>query len=69
MLESIEKNSVKGVVFILQKFCTPHLADIPFLSSELKKRGIPNITIELDEFWDVDGQFRTRLEGFLETMS
>lgn len=69
MIEDIKAFGVRGVLFIVQTFCTPHLSDIPFLSKELKKLGIANTTIELDESWNVEGQFRTRLEGFLETIT
>lgn len=57
-----------GVVFLLQKFCTPHLADIPMLTAGLKECGVPALVLEMDESWRLDGQHRTRLEGFLEML-
>lgn len=62
----MERSGSKAVIFLVQKFCTPHLADIPILSEELKKAGIPAIVLEMDENWQTSGQFRTRLEGFRE---
>jgi benzoyl-CoA reductase/2-hydroxyglutaryl-CoA dehydratase subunit BcrC/BadD/HgdB len=57
---------VQGVIFVLQKFCTPHLSDIPYFKDQLKKRGIPAIVVEMDESWEVSGQVRTRIDGFLD---
>ncbi len=68
LMEKIEERGVRGVVFLIQKFCTPHLSDIPFLTDALKKQGIPSLVVEIDEAWNVTGQCKTRLEGFLETM-
>jgi benzoyl-CoA reductase/2-hydroxyglutaryl-CoA dehydratase subunit BcrC/BadD/HgdB len=56
----------QGVIFVLQKFCTPHLSDIPYFKDQLKKRGIPAIVVEMDESWEVSGQIRTRIDGFLD---
>ncbi len=57
---------VQGVIFVLQKFCTPHLSDIPYFKEQLKKRGIPAIVVEMEESWEVSGQIRTRIDGFLD---
>ena len=38
----LERSGARGVVFLLQKFCTPHLADHPILVRALKERGIPS---------------------------
>lgn len=62
----IEKSGARGVVFMFQKFCTPHLSDYPFLSDRLKADGIPSVMIELDESWQADAQMGTRLEGLFE---
>jgi benzoyl-CoA reductase/2-hydroxyglutaryl-CoA dehydratase subunit BcrC/BadD/HgdB len=67
-MEMIRRSGAKGVVFLLQKFCTPHLADYPMLSNELKKAGIPNILIEIEESGIMEGQLRTRLGAFLEML-
>jgi benzoyl-CoA reductase/2-hydroxyglutaryl-CoA dehydratase subunit BcrC/BadD/HgdB len=66
--EMIRRSGAKGIVFLFQKFCTPHLADHPVLSEELKKEGIPNILIELEETEILEGQLKTRLEAFLEML-
>ncbi len=64
----IEKSKAQGIVFMLQKFCTPHLSDFPFISDYFKKKGIPCLLLEMDELWNTGGQFRTRLEGFFEML-
>jgi benzoyl-CoA reductase/2-hydroxyglutaryl-CoA dehydratase subunit BcrC/BadD/HgdB len=60
--------AAQGVIFIFQKYCTPHLADFPSLAGELKSGGVPHIMIEVDESWRLSGQLHTRLEGFFETL-
>ncbi len=63
------RSGARGVVFILQKYCTPHLADHPLASEKLKKTGIPSILVEMDETWNMEGQAVTRLEAFFEMIS
>ena len=64
----VKKSGAKGVIFLIQKFCTPHLSDYPVLADALKKKNIPCTLIEMDETWSVEGQFKTRLEGFFEML-
>jgi benzoyl-CoA reductase/2-hydroxyglutaryl-CoA dehydratase subunit BcrC/BadD/HgdB len=64
----IERSGARGVVFLFQKFCTPHLADHPFIQAELKKKGIPSTMIEMDEAGINEGQVRTRFEAFFEML-
>ncbi len=66
ILDILERSRAKGVIFLIQKFCTPHLSDIPILSGSLKEQGFPSIVIEMDETWQMEGQVKTRLEGFFE---
>lgn len=58
----------KGVVFVVQKFCTPHLADIPVMLDSLRARGIRGLVVELEEGGLNEGQLRTRLQTFLEML-
>ncbi|MBC2713869.1 MAG: 2-hydroxyacyl-CoA dehydratase [Desulfobacteraceae bacterium] len=66
LLDILNQSHAKGVIFLVQKFCTPHLADIPILSESLKELDYPSILIEMDETWQMEGQIKTRLEGFFE---
>jgi benzoyl-CoA reductase/2-hydroxyglutaryl-CoA dehydratase subunit BcrC/BadD/HgdB len=62
----IERSGAAGVIFLFQKFCTPHLADYPALAEELKKDGIPVLLVEMDETGSTEGQLKTRFEAFFE---
>ncbi|MCD4727377.1 MAG: 2-hydroxyacyl-CoA dehydratase family protein [Pirellulales bacterium] len=66
LADLIRKSDARGVVFLLQKFCTPHLADLPILNETLKIEGIPSIVLEMEETGIMEGQLRTRLESFFE---
>lgn len=61
-------SGARGVIFVEQKFCTPHLADHPAVSEALKQNGFPSILIEMDETWQMEAQLKTRLESFFENM-
>ncbi|MCP4693725.1 MAG: 2-hydroxyacyl-CoA dehydratase [Desulfobacterales bacterium] len=69
LAELARRARARGVVFALQKYCTPHLADHPLVSEKLRKLGIPSILIEMDETWKTEGQVRTRLEAFFEMLA
>jgi len=58
--------NAQGVLLIQQKFCDPHELDIPAIRSYLEKNGIPTYFLEFDVTVPA-GQFRTRVEAFLET--
>lgn len=64
--ELVERSGARGVIFLFQKFCTPHLADYPALAGELKSIGIPVLQVEMDESGNIEGQLKTRFEAFFE---
>jgi benzoyl-CoA reductase/2-hydroxyglutaryl-CoA dehydratase subunit BcrC/BadD/HgdB len=66
LLDLITHSKARAVVFIFQKYCTPHLGDHPFMNSVLKDKGIPSIAVELDETGIMESQLKTRLESFFE---
>jgi benzoyl-CoA reductase/2-hydroxyglutaryl-CoA dehydratase subunit BcrC/BadD/HgdB len=68
ILHLMRESDAKGVVFLFQKFCTPHLADYPYLGGELRKMGIPCTMVEMEESGLAEERLKTRLEGFFETM-
>jgi bcr-type benzoyl-CoA reductase subunit C len=68
ILDLVNQSGALGVIFLLQKFCTPHLSDVPMLSEQLKLKGIPSILVEMDESWQIEGQPKTRIEGFIEML-
>ncbi|MCX6002678.1 MAG: 2-hydroxyacyl-CoA dehydratase family protein [Chloroflexi bacterium] len=64
--ELVERSGARGVIFLFQKFCTPHLADYPALAGELKNSGIPVLLVEMDESGNIEGQLKTRFQAFFE---
>jgi benzoyl-CoA reductase subunit C len=50
-----------------QKFCDPHEFDIPNLLKMFKENNIPTLVLEFDVTIPF-GQFRTRIEAFLEML-
>ena len=67
ILKLAEEYKIQAAMLIQQKFCDPHELDIPPLQELFTRKGIPNIFLEVDVTTPV-GQFRTRIEAFLETM-
>ena len=57
--------NVEGVLLYQQKFCDPHEFDIPSLQQMFKEHDIPTLVLEFDVTIPF-GQFRTRIEAFLE---
>jgi benzoyl-CoA reductase/2-hydroxyglutaryl-CoA dehydratase subunit BcrC/BadD/HgdB len=68
LLDIIKRSGSLGVIFLHQKFCTPHLSDFPYLSSQLRENNIKSMQIEMDETWKASGQLKTRIEGFFEML-
>jgi len=58
----------QGALVIQNKFCDPHGIEVPPLREALKDIGVPTYPLEFDVTvpW---GQFRTRVEAFLETLT
>ncbi|MEW5721550.1 MAG: 2-hydroxyacyl-CoA dehydratase family protein [Thermodesulfobacteriota bacterium] len=68
IFDLLGKSRAEGVIFLLQKFCTPHLGDLPTLTDLLKAKGLPVLVVELEETGVSEGQLRTRFESFFEIM-
>jgi len=60
--------NVNGALVIQNKFCDPHGIEIPPLKEALAQIGVQTYPLEFDVTvpW---GQFRTRVEAFLETLT
>jgi bzd-type benzoyl-CoA reductase N subunit len=70
ILDGIKESRAQALIFIIQKFCDPHLAEQPLLSEWLKEAGIPNMVIETEHrVGPGREQIRTRVQGFLEMIS
>jgi benzoyl-CoA reductase subunit C len=67
LLNLAKEYRVEGAILMQQKFCDPHELDMPALTKFFKENDIPTYFLEFDITVPV-GQFRTRVEAFLETM-
>lgn len=65
VLQHAKDWDVQGVLLYQQKFCDPHEFDIPSLQKIFKENDIPTLILEFDVTIPF-GQFRTRIEAFLE---
>lgn len=70
ILEGMRESKAEALIFVIQKFCDPHLAEQPFLGESLKKAGVPSVVIETEHrVGPSRGQIRTRVQGLLEMIS
>jgi benzoyl-CoA reductase/2-hydroxyglutaryl-CoA dehydratase subunit BcrC/BadD/HgdB len=70
ILDGMRESRAESLIFIVQKFCDPHLAEQPLLSAWLKESGFPNMVIETEHrVGPSREQIRTRVQGFLEMLS
>lgn len=67
ILELATDYGAKGAILVQQKFCDPHELDIPAIRKAFEAKGIPTLFLELDVTVPI-GQFRTRVEAFLEML-
>jgi len=65
VLKHAQDWNAQGVLLYQQKFCDPHEFDIPALQKIFKEHDIPILILEFDVTIPF-GQFRTRIEAFLE---
>lgn len=67
ILNLVEEYKVQGAIQIVQKFCDTHQWDLQPIKALLNEKGIPSLLLEFD-MTVAAGQFRTRLEAFLEVV-
>ncbi len=68
LLSLMERSGARAVVFLVQKFCTPHLGDLPTVREALSRLDIPSILIEIEEAGTMGGQNLTRINSFFEML-
>ena len=61
-----QENGAQGVVSCMMKFCDPEEYDQPYYEADLRKAGIPYVTIDIDQQNTSYEQIRTRLQTFCE---
>jgi benzoyl-CoA reductase/2-hydroxyglutaryl-CoA dehydratase subunit BcrC/BadD/HgdB len=68
LLQIVKDSKARGVIFMLLKFCDPHAFDYPYLLAALDAAGISHLLLEVEDQPLAQGQLKTRLEAFLETL-
>jgi benzoyl-CoA reductase subunit C len=68
IMNLVKDFKVEAVIFVLQKFCDPHLFDYPFMEDRLKEFEIPTLLIETEHVNSPIGPLKTRIEAFFETI-
>lgn len=63
--EMVKRYRVDGVIFCVQKFCEPYQLHQPYLVEKLKQRGIPVLSLEVEQGIEV-ARAQTMLEAFFE---
>ncbi len=64
----IDDFRLQGAIYTMQRQCDAHGLDYPAIESFFKQKGVPILKLELDYTVPV-GQFRTRIEAFLEMLT
>jgi benzoyl-CoA reductase subunit C len=68
LLRKVNESNAAGVIFMQLKFCDPHAFDYPYLKNALTKAGISSLLLEVEDQPLAQGQMKTRIEAFLETL-
>jgi benzoyl-CoA reductase subunit C len=68
MLVLAKEYRVKGIIFVIQKFCDAHLYDRPWLESSLKEKGYPVLVVEHSDLGWSGGKFKTMVQAFIEML-
>ncbi len=66
--QSARDAGARGVVAHVMKFCDPYLNRLPDLREALRQAGIPLLVLEGDCTLRSLGQYRTRIEAFIEML-
>jgi len=57
-----------GVISQTIRYCVPYAHDLPLLSAELKKHGLPMLSLDVEYGTSGSGQVHTRVQAFLEML-
>ena len=68
LIQQVRAHRIDGVVFLFLKFCDPHGFDYPYMKSFTDEAGIPALLLEVEEQLPSEGQFRTRVETFIDML-
>lgn len=67
-LSQIKQSGATAVIVHAMKFCDPYLARLPLFFEALEKANIPFLFLEGDCSLRSLGQYKTRVEAFVETL-
>jgi benzoyl-CoA reductase/2-hydroxyglutaryl-CoA dehydratase subunit BcrC/BadD/HgdB len=68
ILDEVKKYRVEGVISIVQKYCDTHLFEYPYMKDVLEKNDIPFLYLETEDRMGEEGQFKTRVQAFIEML-
>jgi len=68
IIDTVKEYRVDGVVIQIIKFCDLWGVDSMPLVSALRKEGIPVLKLEREYSLGGEGQLRTRVQAFIESM-
>ena len=68
VLDSVGSSGARGVIVHIMKFCDPYLARLPGIRDALQEAGFPVLVLEGDCTTRSLGQYRTRIEAFVEML-
>jgi benzoyl-CoA reductase/2-hydroxyglutaryl-CoA dehydratase subunit BcrC/BadD/HgdB len=69
LLEDVQKSGVRGVIFLLYKYCEAHYFDYPDLKVALESKGIPTLLLDVEDPSYSLGQLKIRIQAFVEMLS
>lgn len=62
------ETGAEGVIACMMKFCDPEEYDLPYAETDLRRAGIPCMSVEVDQQSGSFEQFRTRVQGFRDML-
>ena len=69
LLSLIKEFNIKGVIYHVLKFDDPYLFEFPDIKESFSKNKIPVVRIETEVGRMAEGQIKTRIEAFIDTLS
>ena len=68
LIDLVEETGADGVVISMMKFCDPEEYDYPIYKTQLEKKDIPMLYVEIDQQMANNEQARTRIQAFAELL-
>jgi benzoyl-CoA reductase/2-hydroxyglutaryl-CoA dehydratase subunit BcrC/BadD/HgdB len=69
LVNEVQGSGAKGVIFLLYKYCEAHFFDYPDLKLALESNGIPTLLLEVEDPSYSIGQFKIRIQAFVEMLT